>query len=236
MRRILLPLLLVLGAALAQSPQTCTVRYTPPEYPELPVGRPQVYLTVSPTALASPGSFTVRAWTSSPSTTAWVRIRWTGSQLALKDEGPGSPTYTALLSPNPVQGCPEVQVSTRSLSFRDNGFHNFAAEAYVYWKEWQVDWSCQYRDQSGNVQTTTVTTSGYTPGYPYYNCQQLRGYWVPRVGRSPLRGGGWPTSPGSGSSPTTRPSRSSRTASWRTTSGQGAPCGPTPTPRRSRSP
>ncbi|RTI50955.1 hypothetical protein CSW14_10000, partial [Thermus scotoductus] len=50
---------LVLGVAWGQ---TCTVRYTAPNYPELPVGRPQIYLTVSPTALASPGSFTARAW------------------------------------------------------------------------------------------------------------------------------------------------------------------------------
>jgi len=189
MRRIMLPLLSLLGLALAQR-TTCSVSYTPPNYPELPVGRPQVYLTVSPTALSSSGAFTVRAWTSSPSTTAWVRIRWTGSQLALKDEGPGSATYPALLSPNPVQGCPEVQVSTRSLSFRDNGFHHFTAEAFVYWKEWRVDWSCQYKDQSGNVQTTTVTTSGHMPGYPYYNCRQLRGYWALQSGTVSTSGRG----------------------------------------------
>lgn len=165
---------LVLGVAWGQ---TCTVRYTAPDYPELPVGRPQIYLTVSPTALASPGSFTARAWTSSPSTTAWVRVRWTGSQLALGDVGPWNPTYPALLSPNPVQGCPEVQVSTRSLSFRDNGFHHFTAEALVYWKEWREDWSCKYRDDQGKELTTTVTTSGGAPGSPYYACTLLRGYW-----------------------------------------------------------
>lgn len=175
----MLPLLPLLGLAFAQ---TCTVRYTAPNYPELPVGRPQVYLTVSPTALASPGSFTVRAWTSSPSTTAWVRVRWTGSQLALGDVGPWNPIYPALLSPNPVQGCPEVQVSTRDLSFRDNGFHNFVAEAFVYWKEWWEDWSCKYRDDQGKEQTTTVTTSGGAPRYPYYACTLLRGYWVPLSG------------------------------------------------------
>ncbi len=180
MRRIVLLLLALLGLASAQG-TTCTVRYTPPDYPELPAEQPQVYLSVSPTALTAPGSFSLRAWTSSPSTTAWVRVRWTGSQLALKDEGPGS-TYPALLSPNPVQGCPEVQVSTRNLSFRDNGFHGFAAEAFVYWKEWQTDWSCKYRDSDGVEQTTTVTTSGYPPGYPYYSCTQLRGYWVPMSG------------------------------------------------------
>ena len=181
MRRIMLPLLSLLGLALAQR-TTCSVSYTPPNYPELPVGRPQIYLTVSPTALASPGSFTVRAWTSSPSTTAWVRIRWTGSQLALKDEGPRSSTYPALLFPNPVQGCPEVQVSTRDLSFRDNGFHNFVAEAFVYWKEWREDWSCKYRDDQGKERTTTVTTPGGAPGSPYYACTLLRGYWVPLSG------------------------------------------------------
>lgn len=190
MRRIMLPLLSLLGLALAQTSKTCTVRYTPPDYPELPVGRPQVYLTVSPTALSSPGAFTVRAWTSSPSTTAWVRVRWTGSQLATKDEGPGSFTYPALLSPNPVQGCPEVQVSTRSLSFRDNGFHHFTAEAFVYWKEWRVDWSCKYRDPDGGEQTTTVTTSGGAPGYPYYACTLLRGYWVPLSGTVSTSGRG----------------------------------------------
>lgn len=182
MRRIMLPLLSFLGLALAQTSKTCTVRYTPPDYPELPAGRPQVYLTVSPTALSSPGAFTVRAWTSSPSTTAWVRIRWTGSQLATKDEGPGSFTYPALLSPNPVQGCPEVQVSTRGLSFRDNGFHHFTAEAFVYWKEWREDWSCKYRDDQGKERTTTVTTPGGVPGSPYYACTLLRGYWVPLSG------------------------------------------------------
>ena len=161
--------------------QTCTVRYTPPNYPELPVGMPQIYLTVSPTALASSGSFTARAWTSSPSTTAWVRIRWTRSELALGNVEPWNPIYT-LLSPNPVQGCPEVQVSTRSLSFRDNGFHHFTAEASVYWKEWREDWSCKYRDDQGKEQTTTVTTSGGAPGYPYYACTLLRGYWVPQSG------------------------------------------------------
>ena len=180
MRRIMLPLLSFLGLALAQG-TTCSVSYTPPNYPELPVGRPQVYLTVSPTALASPGSFTVRAWTSSPSTTAWVRIRWTRSELALGNVEPWNPIYT-LLSPNPVQGCPEVQVSTRSLSFRDNGFHNFVAEAFVYWKEWREDWSCKYRDSQGEEQTTTVTTSGGAPGSPYYACTLLRGYWVPLSG------------------------------------------------------
>ncbi|RTH02570.1 hypothetical protein CSW50_07230 [Thermus scotoductus] len=169
---------LVLGVAWGQ---TCTVRYTAPNYPELPVGRPQIYLTVSPTALASPGSFTVRAWTSSPSTTAWVRIRWTRSELALGNVEPWNPIYT-LLSPNPVQGCPEVQVSTRSLSFRDNAFHNFTAEAFVYWKEWREDWSCKYRDSQGEEQTTTVTTSGGAPGSPYYACTLLRGYWVPLSG------------------------------------------------------
>ncbi|RTI13174.1 hypothetical protein CSW27_08935 [Thermus scotoductus] len=169
---------LVLGVAWGQ---TCTVRYTAPNYPELPVGRPQIYLTVSPTALASPGSFTARAWTSSPSTTAWVRIRWTRSELALGNVEPWNPIYT-LLSPNPVQGCPEVQVSTRSLSFRDNGFHNFTAEAFVYWKEWREDWSCKYRDSQGEEQTTTVTTSGGAPGSPYYACTLLRGYWVPLSG------------------------------------------------------
>ncbi|MCS7219088.1 MAG: hypothetical protein NZ846_08970 [Thermus sp.] len=181
MRRIMLPLLSLLGLALAQR-TTCSVSYTPPNYPELPVGRPQIYLTVSPTALSSSGAFTARAWTSSPSTTAWVRIRWTGSQLALKDEGPGSSTYPALLSSNPVQGCPEVQVSTRSLSFRDNGFHHFTAEAFVYWKEWREDWSCKYRDPDGGEQTTTVTTPGGAPGAPYYACTLLRGYWVPQSG------------------------------------------------------
>jgi len=177
---------LVLGVAWGQ---TCTVRYTAPNYPELPVGRPQIYLTVSPTALASPGSFTVRAWTSSPSTTAWVRIRWTRSELALGNVEPWNPIYT-LLSPNPVQGCPEVQVSTRSLSFRDNGFHNFTAEAFVYWKEWREDWSCKYRDSQGEEQTTTVTTSGGAPGSPYYACTLLRGYWVPLSGTISTSGRG----------------------------------------------
>ena len=177
---------LVLGVAWGQ---TCTVRYTAPNYPELPVGRPQIYLTVSPTALASPGSFTVRAWTSSPSTTAWVRIRWTRSELALGNVEPWNPIYT-LLSPNPVQGCPEVQVSTRSLSFRDNGFHNFVAEAFVYWKEWREDWSCKYRDSQGEEQTTTVTTSGGAPGSPYYACTLLRGYWVPLSGTISTSGRG----------------------------------------------
>ena len=188
MRRIMLPLLSFLGLALAQG-TTCSVSYTPPNYPELPVGRPQVYLTVSPTALASPGSFTVRAWTSSPSTTAWVRIRWTRSELALGNVEPWNPIYT-LLSPNPVQGCPEVQVSTRSLSFRDNGFHHFTAEAFVYWKEWREDWSCKYRDSQGEEQTTTVTTSGGAPGSPYYACTLLRGYWALQSGTVSTSGRG----------------------------------------------
>ena len=187
MRRIVLLALALLGAAFAQT-QTCTVRYTAPHYPELPVGRPQVFLkvasltTVNPTALTAPGSFAVRAWTSSPSTTAWVRVRWSGSQLALRDVGPGTPGYTPLLSRNPVQGCPEVSVSTRDLAFRDNGFHNFVAEAFVYWKEWREDWSCKYRDSQGQEGTTTVTTPGGMPGYPYYACQYLRGYWAPLSG------------------------------------------------------
>lgn len=180
MRRMLLPLpFVLLGAALAQ---TCTVRYTPPDYPELPAYQPQVFLTASPNPVVAPGGISLQAWTSSPSTTAWVRIRWTGSQLATKDEGPGSAAYPALLSPNPAQGCPQASASTRDLSFRDNGFHAFVAEALVYWKTWMTDWSCQYEDPDGGVQTTTVTTSGEMPGYPYYNCRQLRGYWQVRSG------------------------------------------------------
>jgi hypothetical protein len=68
------------------------------------------------------------------------------------------------------------------LDYRDNGFHTFVAEAYVYWKERYTDWSCQYRDPDGNVQNAVVTTTGYVPGYPYYNCQQLRSYWQVQSG------------------------------------------------------
>ncbi|WP_022799440.1 hypothetical protein [Thermus islandicus] len=173
MRLILLLLPFLLGAVA----QTCTVRYTSPDYPELPAAKPQVFLSVSPNPAAAPGGLSLQAWTAAPSSTAWVRIRWTGSQLAIQDEGPGSATYPALLSPNPVQGCPQASAGTRDLTWRDNGVHTFAAEAFVYWKEWRTDWSCQYEDQ-----TATVTTAGEMPRYPYYNCQQLRGYWQVQSG------------------------------------------------------
>ncbi|MCH1927498.1 hypothetical protein L6232_22125, partial [Shewanella sp. C31] len=73
-------------------------------------------------------------------------------------------------------------MSTRDLAFRDNGFHNFTADAFVYWKECREDWSSKYRDSQGQEGTTTVTTPGGMPGYPYYACQYLRGYWVPLSG------------------------------------------------------
>ena len=155
--------------------QTCQVRYTAPDYPELPAYQPQVYLSVTPNPLVNPGALTVQAWTSSPAATAWVRVRWNGGQLATRDVP--APGYVPLLNPNPQRGCPAVAATTRQLDYRDNGLHNFVAEAYVYWKERYTDWSCQYRDQDGNVQNTVVTTTGYVPGYPYYNCQQLRAYW-----------------------------------------------------------
>ena len=155
--------------------QTCQVRYTPPDYPELPAYQPQVYLSVTPNPLVNPGALTVQAWTSSSAATAWVRVRWSGGQLATRDV-PAS-GYVTLLNPNPQQGCPTVAATTRQLDYRDNGFHTFVAEAYVYWKQYYTDWSCQYRDQDGNVRSTVVTTTGHVPGYPYYNCRQLRGYW-----------------------------------------------------------
>jgi hypothetical protein len=109
-----------------------------------------------------------------------VRVRWSGGQLATRDV-PAS-GYVPLLNPNPKQDCPTVAATTRQLDYRDNGFHTFVAEAYVYWKQYYTDWSCQYRDQDGNVQSAVVTTTGYVPGYPYYNCQQLRAYWQVQSG------------------------------------------------------
>ncbi len=125
MRRIMLPLLPLWALALAQ---TCQVRYTPPDYPELPFYPPSLYLTVSPSPLTSPGSLSLQATTSHPEATAWVRVRWQGGQLATRDV----PTsrYTPLLTPqNPVQGCPQVSATTRPLSYEDNGQHTFVAEA-----------------------------------------------------------------------------------------------------------
>lgn len=71
-----------LSLALAQ---TCQVQMTPPDYKELPVYMPQLSLQVSPSTLTQRGSFTVSASTTNPSATAWVRVRWSGGQLALKD-------------------------------------------------------------------------------------------------------------------------------------------------------
>ena len=167
--------------SLASAQTTCQVRYTPPDYPELPVGPPQVHLTLSPSVVTTGGAVVqVSARTTSPGATAWVRIRWQGAQLATRDAPYTG--YTPLLSPNPVQGCPEVAASTRALGFGDNGMHTFTAEAYVYWKTWRTDWSCRYRDSDGNEYTTTVATGGETPGPPYYACTYLRGYWEVQSG------------------------------------------------------
>lgn len=125
MRRIMLPLLPLWALALAQ---TCQVRYTPPDYPELPFYPPSLYLTVSPSPLTSPGSLSLQATTSHPEATAWVRVRWQGGQLATRDVPTGG--YTPLLTPqNPVQGCPQVSATTRPLGYEDNGQHTFVAEA-----------------------------------------------------------------------------------------------------------
>jgi hypothetical protein len=176
MARIVLPVILLFGLSGALA-QTCQVRYTPPDYPELPVGPPQVRLTLSPSVVTANGAVVqVSATTTAPGATAWVRVRWQGGQLATRDAP--YPGYAPLLSPNPVQGCPTVTASTRPITGPgDNGMHTFLAEAYAYWKAWRTDWSCRYRDSEGNEHTTTVTTGGEAPGSPYYACTYLRGYW-----------------------------------------------------------
>lgn len=130
MARIVLPVILLLG--LSAFAQTCQVRYTPPDYPELPVGPPQVRLTLSPSVVTANGAVVqVSATTTAPGATAWVRVRWQGGALATWDAP--YPGYAPLLSPNPVQGCPMVTASTRAITGPgDNGMHAFLAEAYAY--------------------------------------------------------------------------------------------------------
>jgi len=166
----LLTVLVFTGWGVAQN---CTVRYTPPDYPELPAYQPQVYLSVTPNPLVSPGTLAVQAQTSFPNATAWVQVRWEGAQLATRDVPDQG--YVSLL--NPHQGCFSTVATTRRLDYRDNGFHSFLAEAYVYWKERYTDWSCHYRDSDGDVQNTVVTTTGQVPGHPYHDCRRLRVYW-----------------------------------------------------------
>ena len=158
--------------------QDCQVRYSPPDYPELPAHPPQVYLSVTPNPLVDPEALTVRVWTSFPGATAWVQVRWEGAQLATRDVPAAG--YAPPL--NPHRGCSSVTATTRRLDYRDNGSHSFLAEALVYWKERYTDWSCQYRDSEGDVRSVVITTTGQVPGHPYYNCQQLRVYWQIRNG------------------------------------------------------
>jgi len=177
MNRMVLPALLctVMAVGLAQTATTCTVRYTPPDYPELPAGRPSAYISLNKAITQKGDFFTVRGWTSSPSTTAWVRVSWTGSTLAL-----GNSPSPPLTSVSYVQGCPEATLTTRPLTYRDNGWHNFLVQAYVYWKEWYTVWTCTSQETGATV---TTTVQGYgPPGYPYTNCSYVRGYWQPTGG------------------------------------------------------
>ena len=179
MRRIMLPLLPLWALALAQ---TCQVRYTPPDYPELPFYPPSLYLTVSPSPLTSPGSLSLQATTSHPEATAWVRVRWQGGQLATRDVPTGG--YTPLLTPqNPVQGCPQVSATTRPLGYEDNGQHTFVAEALVYWREQWASFRCRdrYWDGSGWVEYDYTTSYRVFPSYDAPgNCQELANsrYWT----------------------------------------------------------
>jgi hypothetical protein len=85
MARIVLPVILLFGLSGALA-QTCQVRYTPPDYPELPVGPPQVRLTLSPSVVTANGAVVqVSATTTAPGATAWVRVRWQGGALATRD-------------------------------------------------------------------------------------------------------------------------------------------------------
>ncbi|RTG95787.1 hypothetical protein [Thermus scotoductus] len=176
-----------LSLALAQT--TCQVQMTPPDYKELPVYMPQISLQVSPSALTQRGSFTVSASTTYPSATAWVRVRWSGGQLALKDVNWGTPGYSPpLQGPNGsqwVQGCPRVSTSTRELDDRDNGRHTFYAEALVYWREQWANFKCTTQYWDGSAWQTTTYYQSYQV-YPSYTapsyCQEVPNtrYWQVR--------------------------------------------------------
>jgi hypothetical protein len=105
MARIVLPVILLFGLSGALA-QTCQVRYTPPDYPELPVGPPQVRLTLSPSVVTANGAVVqASATTTAPGATAWVRVRWQGGQLATRDAP--YPGYAPPSSPlTPCRGAP----------------------------------------------------------------------------------------------------------------------------------
>lgn len=154
--------------------QTCPVRYTPPDYPELPLYPPSLSLSAAPSPLTAPGSLTLQAATSHPGATAWVRVRWQGGQLATRDVPTGG--YTPLLNPNPVQGCPQVSASTRSMTHEDNGQHTFVAEALVYWREQWASFRCRDRYWDGEKWVEYDYTTSYQV-FPSYTapatCQEL---------------------------------------------------------------
>jgi hypothetical protein len=104
MARIVLPVILLLGLSGAFA-QTCQVRYTPPDYPELPVGPPQVRLTLSPSVVTANGAVVqVSATTTAPGATAWVRVRWQGGALATRDAP--YPGYAPSSPLTPFRGAP----------------------------------------------------------------------------------------------------------------------------------
>ncbi|WP_135256426.1 hypothetical protein [Thermus caldilimi] len=166
--------------------QTCQVQMTPPDYKELPLYMPQLSLAVTPNALTRTGSFTVTAGTTSPSATAWVRVSWSGGQLAVRDVAWGTPGYDPpLKGPNGgqwVQGCPSVNTSTRELDDRDNGQHTFRAEALVYWREQWANFKCTTQQWNGSSWQTVTYYQYYqvSPSYtaPSY-CQEVPNtrYW-----------------------------------------------------------
>jgi hypothetical protein len=85
--------------------QTCQVRYTAPDYPELPVGPPQVRLTLSPSVVTANGAVVqVSATTTAPGATAWVRVRWQGGALATRDAP--YPGYAPSSPLTPFRGAP----------------------------------------------------------------------------------------------------------------------------------
>ncbi|WP_243027854.1 hypothetical protein [Thermus albus] len=178
----------LLGLGLAQ---TCHVPRTPPDYRELPVGQPSLTLQVFPTGLTQRGSFSVSASTTAPGATAWVRVSWSGGQLALKDVAWGTAGYDPpLQGPGGsqwVQGCPSVSTSTRELDDRDNGRHTFRAEAFVYWREQWANFRCTTQQWNGSTWETTTYYQNYqvSPVYsaPSY-CAEVPNsrYWEVRSG------------------------------------------------------
>ncbi|MCS6867195.1 hypothetical protein [Thermus sp.] len=152
------------------------MRYTPPDYPELPTYQPTINLSISPATLTNPGTVTLTAWTSVPSATEWVQISWGGSQLGLEDPSGGSPRNRWVINPTSVQGCPQVSISTRHLDWWDNGIHNFTAMARVYWRERWAWYTCNYDTHDYSTTRVDVREGSY-PGYPYYGCTYGGSYW-----------------------------------------------------------